>query len=129
MRLEEKGKQDREGAAESENAQASGLKSQVSGYKRPTLEDRVGTVKFNIAAEPHLKLDQQKCKACKERVCLYVCPAGNYTEVEKNEADPPEVVLSWEGCFECGTCRLACPHGAIDWSYPTGSKGVCYRYG
>ena len=94
--------------------------------RRPTLEDRVGTVKFNAAAEAHIRLDLKICKKCEERACLQVCPAGNYTE---NEANPQEIVLSWEGCFECGTCRLACPHDAIDWNYPTGGKGVCYRYG
>jgi ferredoxin like protein len=94
--------------------------------KHPTLDDRVGTVKFNVAAEPHLRLDMAKCRACAERVCIRVCPVGNYTE---NEADPREIVLSWEGCMECGTCRVACPHGAIEWSYPTGGKGVCYRFG
>ncbi len=98
----------------------------MSNKCRPTLEDRVGTVKFNAAAEEHIKLDLAKCRKCEERVCLQVCPVGNYTE---NEADRSEIVLSWEGCMECGTCRLACPHDAIEWSYPVGGKGVCYRYG
>lgn len=94
--------------------------------KRPTLEDRVGTVKFNVAPEAHLSLDKAKCKECEEHYCVKVCPVGNYTE---NEANPKEIILSWEGCMECGTCRLACPHDAIDWNYPVGGKGVCYRYG
>lgn len=95
-------------------------------HKRLSLEDRVGTVKFNIASEAHLKLDKDKCRACEERLCLRVCPVGNYQE---DEANPTEIVLSWEGCMECGTCRIACPHGAIDWNYPVGGKGVCLRYG
>ena len=100
--------------------------SNIRKPKRPSLEDRMGMIKFNIASESHLKLDMEKCRKCKERVCILVCPAGNYQE---NVANPEEIILSWEGCMECGTCRLACPHDAIDWNYPTGSKGVCFRYG
>lgn len=94
--------------------------------KRPSLEDRLATVKFNVAQEPHIKLDKTKCKNCEEKTCIKVCPVGNYQE---NEADASEIIISWEGCMECGTCRIACPHGAIEWNYPVGGKGVCFRFG
>jgi len=93
---------------------------------RPSLEDRLATVKFNAAPEPHITLDKNKCKVCKDRICIAVCPVGNY---QLNESDPLEIILSWEGCMECGTCRIACPHGAVAWRYPIGGKGVCFRLG
>jgi len=30
-------------------------------------------------SEKHIKVNPEKCKVCKERVCLYVCPAHVYT--------------------------------------------------
>ena len=102
------------------------MSEKKANVERLTLEDMLGLVKFNVAAEAHLQIDKEKCRVCKERFCLHVCPVGNYTE---DEADPGEIVLSWEGCMECGTCRLACPHDAIDWNYPVGAKGVCFRHG
>ena len=96
------------------------------GCKRPPLEDRLSTVKFNPAREPHIKLDGGKCASCVERVCLHICPAGNYRE---DPADTRRVLLSWESCMECGACRMACPRGALEWSYPVGGRGLSYRCG
>jgi len=38
------------------------------------------------------------------------------------------VVLSTEACVECGTCRVVCPHGAIEWNYPRSGMGIWYRF-
>jgi len=38
------------------------------------------------------------------------------------------VVLSWEGCLECGTCFIACDQRALTWDYPRGGYGFSYRY-
>ncbi|MBI2873907.1 MAG: 4Fe-4S dicluster domain-containing protein [Firmicutes bacterium] len=89
-----------------------------------TLEDKLFLVAFNVDKEPHLKLkDKAVCAACKAKPCLYICPVENYT------LQGEEVVLSWEGCLECGTCRIVCPHDAIDWKYPLGGYGVNFRNG
>jgi ferredoxin like protein len=39
------------------------------------------------------------------------------------------VTFSYEGCLECGSCRISCPQGAIHWVYPRGGFGICYQYG
>ena len=58
-----------------------------------------------------------------EKPCLYICPVQNYVIVDD------KLVFSWQGCVECGACRIACPHDAIEWEYPRGGFGVCFRYG
>ncbi len=76
--------------------------------------------------ESHIRINHEICrKKCRVKYCLYVCPAHLYTTNE--EAD--EVQVEFAGCLECGTCRVACKHGALEWTYPRGGFGVQYRYG
>jgi ferredoxin like protein len=39
------------------------------------------------------------------------------------------VIFSYEGCLECGTCRMVCSFHAVNWSYPKQGNGVLYRFG
>lgn len=62
---------------------------------------------------------------CEIQACTWCCPAGCWTR-----ADDGGVVLSTEGCLECGTCRLLCSeHANVEWSYPRGGYGVLYKFG
>jgi len=88
------------------------------------LEDKMFLTNFKRDEKSHLEVDNEICRNCRERPCLTFCPAGNYVEEEDGK-----IVVSYEGCFECGTCRIACPLKAIKWSYPRGGFGVCYRFG
>ncbi len=76
------------------------------------------------ASESHLKVNQELCKTCEARCCLRACPARVYTEDEQGR-----IQVEFEACLECGTCLIACPRGAIQWSYPKGGFGVQYKYG
>jgi ferredoxin like protein len=87
--------------------------------------DRLATVKFKVAKEPHISVDTEKCRECVEKPCVTVCPAENYQLSE----DKKTVILSWESCLECGSCALVCPLDAVKWCYPTGGFGVGYRLG
>jgi len=87
------------------------------------IEDKLSKVRFNIDINAHIVIDLTRCKTCSDKPCLYSCPVKNYV---LNEG---EVVFSWQGCLECGACRITCPNGAIDWKYPRGGFGVCFRYG
>ncbi len=73
---------------------------------------------------PHIVVNNEICRRlCKERACLFVCPAGVYTEQNG------EIIPEWAACLECGTCQVACPHEALSWVYPRGGFGIIYRYG
>jgi len=86
-----------------------------------SIQEKLDRVRFRLDREPHIKLNPELCNLCEEKPCLWVCPAGLFTLSEG------EVLFSHEGCLECGTCRVACPKGAIEWRYPRGGFGVCYR--
>jgi len=87
------------------------------------IEDKLGTIRFNVDDEPHIRVNTGICGTCREKACLYICPVQNYTLSED------KLVFSWQGCLECGACRIACANHAIEWAYPRGGFGVCWRYG
>jgi len=90
-----------------------------------TIEDKLGLDVFKIDDEPHITIDQAICQTdCQIHYCLHVCPADLYT---LNEQD--EIQVDCDGCLECGTCLIACTHGALTWRYPRAGYGVQYRFG
>ncbi len=89
-----------------------------------SIEERLGLVSFEVDKETHIKVDTSLCRDCRDKPCLRFCPAKRYT-LGKGD----EIVHDFEGCLECGTCKLACPKGAVDFDYPRGGYGVYYRYG
>lgn len=89
------------------------------------IEAKLGLNVFKIDTESHIAVNREFCQAeCPLRPCLHVCPANVYTLDREGQ-----VQAGYEGCLECGTCLIACPHGAITWHYPTAGFGVQYRFG
>lgn len=86
--------------------------------------EKIDTVHRRIDFDSHITVNPEKCKACETRSCLYFCPAGCF---ELDEDD--QVVFHYEGCFECGTCRVVCDDGVGSWNYPQGGCGVFFRLG
>jgi ferredoxin like protein len=80
-------------------------------------------VRHVLSMEAHIAIDNEKCGACDFKPCKYVCPAGCFTEEEG------QIKFSYEGCLECGTCRVMCPNKALKWNYPLGGYGVSFRIG
>lgn len=90
------------------------------------IDDILVSLKYYVDEhEAHLHIiTQEVCIHCEKKTCLYFCPAGVY-----QEEDSGQVQIAYQSCIECGTCRLMCPHGNIDWSYPRGGFGIAYKFG
>lgn len=85
------------------------------------IDDKLALNLFHVGREPHLKINPDICRTCPHKACTRVCPVENYT------LEGDTVVLSWEGCLECGTCRIVCDQGSLEWDYPQGGCGIVYR--
>lgn len=90
---------------------------------KKTIEDKLTTIKYNCDSETHLSVDEDICKTCENRCCTYICPAKVYTYDE----DKNKINVEYENCLECGACRIACPHRAINWNYPKAKNGVIFK--
>jgi Fe-S-cluster-containing hydrogenase component 2 len=45
------------------------------------------------------------------------------------QAGKRRISVAYEGCLECGSCRIACPHLNIEWRFPTGDAGSATSLG
>lgn len=90
------------------------------------IEDKLFLDRFQVDAKSHLKiLDSRTCaKDCQGQPCLYFCPARVYTL-----GDNMEINVAYEGCLECGSCRIGCPHLNIEWRFPRGGYGIRHKFG
>lgn len=93
--------------------------SEVMGLKA-----KLGMDVFKEDCEYHIKIREGREKDIRLKKAILVCPAGLYSENEKGE-----VIISVDGCLECGTCLLACGHELLEWHYPNGGSGVQFRFG
>ena len=86
------------------------------------IEDKLYLNSFHVGTESHLHIvDKDVCRECKNRTCTKICPADVY-EWKENE-----ISISFEGCLECGSCRIACSQQNIDWNHPKGGFGIQFR--
>ena len=88
------------------------------------LKAKLGLDVFKEDNEFHIKIKEGYAKDIRLKKAILVCPAGLYSENENGE-----VVISVDGCLECGTCLLACGAEVLDWHYPGGGAGVQFRFG
>ena len=90
------------------------------------IEDKLFLDRFKVdEEESHIKIkDGGKCmNECPDQPCLYFCPANVY----RLETD--HISVNYEGCLECGSCRIACPLLNIDWRFPRGGFGISHKFG
>lgn len=88
------------------------------------LKAKLGLDVFKAGSDAHIKIRPGMEKDPRLKKAVLLCPAGLYSENEEGE-----VVLTIDGCLECGTCRLACGNEVLDWNYPDGGIGVQFRFG
>lgn len=87
------------------------------------IQNKLTTVKYNCDNTTHLVVNQEICKKCKEKTCMYICPANVYDLDETTG----EIIVQYENCLECGACKIACPKRNIDWKYPSSGSGVVFK--
>jgi len=87
------------------------------------IENLTQLTQFQIDELSHIIVNKEICKTCDHRACVQACPANCYTFNEETKL----LSVVYETCLECGTCHVICEKGALDWSYPRGGYGVCYR--
>ena len=72
----------------------------------------------------HLKLkDASVCDACEEKYgspCTRFCPAEVYRR------DAGRLQIDFSNCLHCKTCRIKCPYGNVEWTFPQGGDGPRY---
>ncbi|KJS31221.1 MAG: hypothetical protein VR64_12280 [Desulfatitalea sp. BRH_c12] len=89
-----------------------------------SIDDKLLRIRFVVdSGTPHIIVDTTRCAGCSEKPCLFACPVQCY------KMESHALVFNWENCVECGTCRIVCPGGAVNWNYPRGGFGVCFRFG
>jgi ferredoxin like protein len=93
--------------------------SEVMGLKA-----KLGLDVFKEDKEFHIRIIDGKEKDAVLKRAILVCPAGLYSENENGE-----VVVSIDGCLECGTCLIACGPEVLEWHYPSSGCGVQFRLG
>jgi ferredoxin like protein len=94
---------------------------------RAGLERKLAIDSYNVDPNrAHIRIiDHDTCLQCERQQCINCCPAACY-------APQPDgrVIFSYEGCVECGTCRIVCNEfDNIAWTYPRGGFGIQYRFG
>jgi len=92
--------------------------------KKTAIDAKLGLDVFKVDKQPHIVIDHKICRKCHHMHCLSVCPANLYSL-----SPGGELVVNFEGCLECGTCRLACEKCGIEWKNPRGGFGVQLRFG
>lgn len=91
---------------------------------KKSIQDKLALIKYNCDSKTHLILDRDKCAKCKEKTCVFICPAGVYSIDENSD----EIIVLYENCLECGACRVACQKNAIDWNYPKAACGIVLKH-
>jgi len=90
-----------------------------------TIADKLFLDRFTVDETPHLEIvNPGVCITdCVNRPCLHICPANVY------RLENDRISVNYEGCLECGSCRIACPCLNIKWRFPTGGFGIRHKFG
>ena len=87
------------------------------------IDDKLYLNRWKPDQTSHLEIiDEAICaEKCSGKDCTLFCPAKVY-EWRENR-----ISVGYEGCVECGACRIGCPYENIRWRYPRGGYGVQFR--
>ena len=88
------------------------------------LEDLLQRNVWDVDERPHIEIPKGKeaQEGFPKKALVLLCPAGCYT------LTGDELLFSYEGCVECGLCRVISPRDKIRWEYPRSGRGIMYRF-
>lgn len=114
------------GVAGGAGLMATTVESGIDGVRPPSpahVEKKLFLIRYRAAEGSHVSLaDPALCEKC-DKPCLWFCPAAVY------QWEGGHMHIAWENCLECGTCRIACPSGNVEWRQPAGGCGIAYKRG
>ncbi|MEB3780320.1 MAG: 4Fe-4S dicluster domain-containing protein [Desulfurococcales archaeon] len=98
--------------------------SQETLLTRPLkIEDLLQRNIYDVDEDPHIEIPRgSEQEGLPKEALVYLCPAGCYTRIGD------EILFSYEGCVECGLCRIISPPDKIRWEYPKSGRGIQYRF-
>jgi len=88
------------------------------------IKAKLGLNVFKESGPFHIEIKPGMLEDPRLQTCVRICPAGLYSLDEEGG-----IVLSTDGCLECGTCKITCGNEVLTWNYPEGACGVQYRFG
>lgn len=93
---------------------------------RVDVDDLIAPLKYYVDDDhPHLWIkDPAVCTGCSAKPCLAFCPVGVYRLDRRGQ-----VMVGYQACVECGSCRVGCPFLNIGWALPRGGYGIAYKFG
>lgn len=92
---------------------------------RVSVDDKLGWDNFHTdESNAHIEIDPDYKDEAEIRKVVLACPAGLY------KYENGEVTFSYEGCLECGTCRVVSGGKVVKkWNHPVGDMGITYMQG
>ncbi len=93
---------------------------------RTNIDDLVLTLKYYVDEDyGHITIkDTRVCEGCEHKPCLNFCPAHVFTKDRQGK-----ILVGYQACVECGSCRVGCPYLNVEWNLPRGGYGVAYKFG
>jgi ferredoxin like protein len=100
--------------------------SAVDSLPTVNVEEKLFQNRYRVdVGNPHIRIkDEAVCTRCDLMPCVVCCPASCWSADADGRVD-----LVVDGCVECGTCRIVCEPGNVDWNYPRGGFGILFKFG
>ena len=97
-----------------------------AALKPVNIDDMLVANKYYVDEDfAHIKIkDSNICDHCEHKPCLFFCPVGVFCKDAQDN-----IMVGYQACVECGSCRVACPFLNVDWHLPFGGYGVAYKFG
>jgi ferredoxin like protein len=98
----------------------------LATLKPVNVDDMIAAVKYYVDEEyAHISIkDHAVCAGCQHKPCLFFCPVGVFRKDAQSK-----IMVGYQACVECGSCRVGCPYLNVEWHLPFGGYGVAYKFG